>query len=266
MIDRLKIIFIALGFMAIGVIGCGFDKVWAANYQIANTLEIVFDDNYFFNSTNLYPGVEVHKTLSVKNIGIYNHSFSIATSGVSGNLAEVLQIEPRVNGNAVWNKTLSQIAQSPQTDLIIPNISPNQTVNIDIAAILPSNVGNNYSGSSVSSFNFDIGNESTDQIEPSVYSQSSTQISSSSRTRIPAFGRTYSAANSTPSPDSTISPTSSPTITEGTVLADENNAVKGAEDVNQSKLPSWWLWIIILLALIVLYLFFYHRRKKDKEK
>jgi len=118
-----------------------------------------------FNETNIYPGYEITKTVKVTNQGTLPHSFSIAVDNTLGPLADVLVIEPSVLGSVIWTKTVSEIKKSPDSDLIVGAIVPGGTAGVDIKAYLPESVGNEYMGTSTFSFDFLMGNESTDSSE-----------------------------------------------------------------------------------------------------
>ena len=160
---------IALLSIVIGLVGLVFSsyQIYAANIS-AGVLNISFDGDQLFSESNLAPGDEVVKDLTVTNTGTLPHSFSIAANGVSGALADVLQIEPRDGALVFWNETLANLGSLPNgSKVIIPSIPAGESRTIQIAAMLPASVGNLYQGESTSSFSFVMGNESTDQPEPS---------------------------------------------------------------------------------------------------
>ena len=150
-----KAVSIALLVLLFVVVFC-VPKVYAATVN-AGVLEISYSgDGALFNSTNIYPGYSEVKTVLIKNTSRSSRSFSIAVSGQLGSLANVLQIEPRnfETGVPIWNKTISNIAKAPKSDLILSSIAPGQTRQIEIAAILPDNVGNEYQDASTFAFVF----------------------------------------------------------------------------------------------------------------
>lgn len=130
-----------------------------------NVFTLQYSGANIFNESNLAPGSEVVKNLTVTNNGTVNHSFAIATSNVSGDLAKVLEIEPRINGVAVWRETLDNLANLPTgSKTIIGSLGPNQSQTIAVAAILPSTVGNEYQGKTASNFNFVMGSQEAEPV------------------------------------------------------------------------------------------------------
>lgn len=213
-----------------------------------------------FNETNIAPGFEVVKTVTVTNTGNVPHSFSIAVSGQLGKLAEVLQIEPRnfETGAPIWNKTINNIAKAPDSNVIFGSIAPGQTRQVNIAAILPLSVGNEYQDTSTFLFDFVVGNESTD---PSELVSQSLNISSfiSANPRIPSALRgNSSTSGSIVSSDDT-----------GVVAGANNNSssvnnqgeVGGVSTESKNICPWWWILLIVLAALLTLYGILFRRRK-----
>ncbi len=217
-------------------------------------LEITFAGSQLFSETNMYPGMPaIIKSVSIKNNGIYPHSFSIAANGVSGSLANVLQIEPRDGGVAVWNQTLSQLASLPNgSKVIVPSIASGATKNIQIAAILPSNAGNGLQGQSATNFNFVFGDESTDQREPTGFLSLPPTLGQRITQRI-----TYNP----PATTGDQGVTGQPGIagTGGTVSGAESDT-RGTTTVAKS-LCFWWL---VIMVILIISLILYHRYIKEE--
>jgi len=123
-------------------------------------------DGALFSASNITPGYEETKIVRVTNTGVVPHSFSIAVSGTLDSLAKILEIEPKINGVPQWTKTLNEIAQFPESTVIINSIAPGNSVEIEFLARLPQAVDNFYQGKTTGVFDFIMGNESTDQPEP----------------------------------------------------------------------------------------------------
>lgn len=217
------------------ILGLNHSPFIEAKTIAAGVLKIEYPDTgALFSASNLAPGYEETKTLKVTNLGTLPHSFSIAVSGTPGILADVLEIEPKINSSVVWTKTIANIAKFPQSDLIISSIAPGSQISIDITARLPLNVGNAYQGQVTSAFDFVLGNESTDQPEPGP-----TPIVPSGPIIIPAVtGPTPVAPTVTP-------PSVTPPKGEKKGVAEEGQA-KGVEE----HLFCWW-WLILSIILAV---------------
>ncbi|MEI8061391.1 MAG: TasA family protein [Candidatus Berkelbacteria bacterium] len=245
---------VALASVLVGLVGLVFTsyKIYAANLT-AGPLAISYSGDQLFNESNIKPGDIFIKDVSVKNNGTLPHSFSISASGVSGSLATVLQIEPREGGSAIWNQTLSGLASLPNgTKTIISEIAPGATRNLQIAAIFPSSAGNDIQGQATTSFNFNMGTESTDQVEPSGFSSPPASLNQRVRTAItynpPASSQTENSVSTTPS---------------GT-----GNQVAGASTVAGAttvakELCFWWL---VALIILIIFLILYHRYQAKEGK
>ncbi|MCX6810307.1 MAG: hypothetical protein NTY30_01040 [Candidatus Berkelbacteria bacterium] len=234
----------------VGLVATSY-KTYAANLS-AGPLTISYIGNQLFNESNLAPGSVIVKDLSVKNNGTLPHSFSISAGSVTGSLATVLQIEPRDGGVAVWNQTLSQLASlSNGTKVIVPAIAPGATKNLQIAAILPTSVGNEMQGQATVNFNFNMGTESTDQAEPSGFTSPPASLG---RRVVNAI--TYNPPASSPSENSVSTTPSTPGQVAGA------STVAGATTVAK-ELCFWWLAALIIL---IISLILYHRYQKKEGK
>ena len=262
---------IALISIVFGLFGLFFSsyQIYAANIN-AGVLNITFAGDQLFNNINIAPGDEIIKNVTVTNTGTLPHSFSIATSGVTGSLADVLEIEPRINGAAVWTKTLAQIAQNPNSTIIIHSIDPNQSVNVEFVAKLPASVGNSAMNTATSNFSFYFGNESTDTSEPfGTQGQPSMGLTGVSNQLVSSnSGRSqygfYGAGSTETSADNSGSNPSTP---DSGQVNGEKTDVKGIQDeIKQSSFWWWWILLIIILILaFLIYWFYYRRRRKDEE-
>jgi hypothetical protein len=168
----------------------------------------------------------------------------------------VIQIEPRDGGLVFWNETLANLASLPSgSKMIIPSIPAGESRKIQIAAILPSGVGNAYQGKSTSSFSFVMGNESTDQPEPT-----------SSPSPPPVLGATSTATGTTSrTTDSVIGESGemedqSEIGEDGeSILGTTSDGAKGAT-TEANDLCFWW---IVVLVILIAFLVIYHRYIKE---
>ncbi len=238
----LKIALASLVIGFVGVIAFGY-QTYAANIT-AGVLNISFVGDRLFSETNLAPGSEVVKDLTVTNTGTLPHSFSIAANGVSGDLADVLQIEPRDGGVPIWSMTLAELSALPdESKMILSSVGSGETKTIQIAAILPSGVGNAYQGKSTSSFSFVMGNESTDQAEPLAFS-APTDF---------ALGVSGEAIGEEDEGVLEL---------EGDVKGEEDGEALGVETESMPVCFWWW----ILLAVFAVSLIILGYRNKDKKQ
>lgn len=213
-----------------------------------------------FSATNIAPGYTETKTLTVTNNGTVPHSFAIAAENVSGELADVIEIKPRVGGLTVWIlTTLTDLANWPNNSkTIIGSIAPGETRQVDIVARIPVGVGNAYQGKSTSSFKFIVGPEE----EEPVYIEGG----GGEEPAGPA-GRTLGI------PDKKVAQItneliSAPEEKKGEVAGEgekeeEKGEIDGKEEGSLSYL--WWL-IPLLIFILLLFLFLWRRRKKDEEE
>jgi heme/copper-type cytochrome/quinol oxidase subunit 4 len=236
-----------------------FANISTVSAQILNVgnLDIEYEGTgALFNATNIYPGYSEIKTISVKNTGRVAHSFSIAVTGELGGLANVLQIEPRnfETGAPIWNKTISNIAKAPSSDVILGSIAPNETRKVSIVAILPESVGNEYQDSTTFAFDFVVGNESTDQKEPSESSGSASVITTSIDIKnVFTLGPAPISSNEVVKTDTPEVATSSQTdIVE---LASANNEGKTEGATIDNKPVCFWWWVLLALLAVVLIIY-----------
>ena len=241
-------------------------KAYAATTQ-AGALEITYPGSgALFNETNIAPGFEVVKTVSVKNTGRVAHSFSIAVYGQLGVLANVLQIEPRnfETGVPIWNKTIRDIAKAPDSNVILGSIAPGETRQVKIAAILPESVGNEYQNTETFSFDFVVGNESTDPSESNQNSNTNSDNNISTDLRsIFAFGsnsninRNSAYGNGNSNGNSNTSLANENSNTADTVTNIDNNQGKAAGATTTSEKICFWWWILWAIAAIFLIVYGY---------
>ena len=251
---------IALLSIVVGLVGLVFSsyQTYAANIT-AGVLNISFAGDQLFSETNLAPGDEVVKDLTVTNTGTVPHSFSIAASGVSGGLADVLQIEPRDGGVAIWNETLTSLASlSNGSKVIIPSIPAGGSKTIQIAAILPTSIGNAYQGTSTPSFDFVTGYESTDQLEPTSNPSPPPTLGTTGATTVGNFS---SQTGDSGVADEGITDEEQSLDLNGEVAGEENGEALGVE-TEEMPICFWW-WV--LLAVFAIFLTISGYRNRDKK-
>jgi len=249
---------IALASVVIGLIGLVFSsyQIYAANIS-PGVLNISFDGDQLFSETNLAPGDVVVKNLTVTNTGTLPHSFSIAANGVSGVLADVLQIEPRDGALVFWNETLANLGSLPNgSKVIIPSIPAGESRTIQIAAILPASVGNVYQGESTSSFSFIMGNESTDQPEPSSNPSPPVTFGTSGSAGVAGQGTVGGVAGES----AETNDQNATGENDDNILGTSDEGTKGAATTARD-LCFWW---IVILIILVAFLMIYHRYIKEE--
>jgi len=206
-----------------------------------------------FSEMNIAPGDSFQKTLTITNNGTVNHSFSIATKNVSGNLADKLDIQPYVSGSQVWSASVADLGALPtHSKMIMSNIVPGNTTSVDLRAVLDSSIDNSYQGGSVK-FDLIFGSE---EAEPAA-TQTSTLTSTSSATQtstttvfqggvidgengdLTTTLRTFilnvtptqlSSTTVSPSPSVTPTPSSTPTAVTGEVKGEQTGGNPVGED------------------------------------
>lgn len=238
-------------------------KIEAAS-QAVGDLTIEYPSAPLFNAQNIAPGYEEIKTITVINNGTIPHNFSLALSGAAGDLGEVLQFEPRNFDTQVpyWNHTLSEIAASPDGFVILNPINPGQTVKIDLAAILPESIGNDYMGKSVTTFGiilsvdssfespiipvFGPTGEETGVITGGGAVETGTTPLTYGGRRIGLLGPTGTGAE-----EQTIEPAIEQPKEEG--IINEQAETKGEEMENKIWCYWWWILLIILALFLIIY-------------
>jgi len=187
----LKPINIIILSVVVGVLG--FANFVSATTKFAGPLEVSYDGETIFAETNLAPGATVEKTLTVKNNGFVNHSFAIATSNVSGDLADSIMLSPVVDGNIVWTKTINELSQLPEQSLtVLDSINPAEIVQVALKAEFLAGTGNDYQGKDL---NFDI-IFGTQEVEPASNSGSGGDLSIASLGRGAVTGLTTTTSES----------------------------------------------------------------------
>lgn len=238
---------VAIGLsLIIGFAGfVGFARTTAAQTLDAGVLRIEYPGSgALFSASNIAPGYSETKTVTVTNTGTLPHSFSIATEGSLGELADVLRIEVKVLGSTVWDRTIAEIAKNPNSNVVVGSLAPGATTSVEFIAKLPTGVGNDYQGKTTLSFSFVMGNESTDQVEPSGGGTTLSTGGSSGSTGV-SGGTTGDVSGGTEG------------VTGETGTTDDNGAagdVQGKEAGVESKVanPCFWWWLLLIILAVVL--------------
>lgn len=245
---RKKILFCSKWFL-LALIVFNTAPVFARSIDAGN-LHIEYEGNEaLFNETNIYPGWQTTKTLNVKNTGKVSHSLSIAVHGSLGDLADVLLIEPlREDGTLIWSKSLANVAQSPNSSIILHSINPGETKQITLRAKLLASAGNEYQNSSTFAFDFIVGNESTDAKEPIILDETiKLNINKIIEKSVPA--------------ESTIVESNNKDVQ----INDPDAAVKGASTNNDKNIRCFWSWLLLIVMAIYLAIYSIIIRKKKRK-
>lgn len=250
-------ILLATAFLVGAISTVNFALKTEAASQAAGDLTIEYPSTPLFNASNIAPGYEEIKTITVTNNGTVPHNFSLALSGAVGDLAEVLRFEPRNFDTQVpyWNHTLSEISASSDGFVILNSINPSQIVKIDLAAILPTAVGNDYQGKTVTTFGIIFGVDSS--FETPIISAFGSggggdatgagAVGGIGTNSLTSSGRNISFAG--PSVSDTqvqVEPTTEQSSEVGQVLGEATT--KGAE--TGSKIWCYW-WLVLLIAYAI---------------
>lgn len=241
-------------------------KTFAATTNVGFLVLNYAGDPPLFHEINIAPGFNIIKTVSVTNTGQASHSLSIAVSGKLGELAKVLEIEPRDGDthSPFWRKTIEDIAKDPASDKIFTSIAPGQTKILEMAAYLPEDIGNEYQNMSTGAFDFILTSE--DEDSPSNNNSNSnsnanfntnsvvggnTNGSASSIARISA-GQILSLSNTNSSSVAEDSNTNAnPAVIQ--IGKDENGQAEGAATSDQKWCFWWWALLVLLFLFLALY-------------
>jgi len=169
----LKFLIIVASILAAGFSFLNYVQKVKAENLTAGPLTISYPGaGSLFSEMNIVPGDDFQKTMTITNNGTVNHSFSIATKNVTGNLADKLYLQPHIGGNQIWSASVSDLAALPTgSKMIISSIAPGNTQIVDIEAILDDSLGNAYQGQSVK-FDLIFGSEEAEPantISPSTF-------------------------------------------------------------------------------------------------
>ncbi len=117
-----------------------------------------------FSEPDLAPGDMFVKQLSVTNNGTIPHNFAIATTNVSGDLSDKINIVPELYSVELWSETILSLSQLPeQSKEVIQSIAPGETVAVNLIAKFDSKYGNELQ-KKTATFDIVVGSE---QAEPS---------------------------------------------------------------------------------------------------
>lgn len=248
--QKFTTVLLALAFLFGAASTVNFAMKTEAASQNVGDLTINYPGSPLFNASNIAPGYEETRTISVTNNGSTNHSFSIALDAANGPLANVLQFEPRaLPGNfPIWNHTLAEIATSADGFVVFSAITPGQTVEFNLAAILPESVGNDYQGKSVQTFGIIMGSDFVYADNPPT---------------IPVFGPSGGATTSAPAPmhisaRSTTGATAETLATAEPKVEQKPGEVLGTttetkgESTENLIVCYWWLILLIIFAVFLL--------------
>ena len=232
----------------------------SAETKNAGPLEISYDGDKLFEELNIAPGFEKTKTISVKNNGSVAHSFAIAVSGVSGDLADVIMIMPKISGVSLWSNAMSLselVSLSDGSQTVIGSILPGETKAIDLTASMNSSAGNDYQGKSTSTFSFIVGDQEPEPGAPTPPGGTGGGTVLGTGTKLAqGVGETLGVSAS-PSPSVSPSPSPSGSV-EGE--KDKNEAQEEA-GTNKYKFLYWLIPIVVILFLF----FLWWRRRRDED-
>ncbi len=250
-----KILALSLALGAIGFLYSSY-QVYAANI-FAGVLQIEYEGSgALFNEANIAPGFSTTKIVKVTNTGQVPHSFSIAVDKTLGPLADVLRIKARYDGADVWDKTIAEIAKYDQSEPIIGSLSPGASKDVELTAYLPESVGNSYMGTSTFAFDFVMGNESTDQPEPSSNPSPPVTFGTSGSAGVAGQGTVGGVAGE----GAETNDQNATGENDDNILGTSDEGTKGAATTARD-LCFWW---IVILIILVAFLMIYHRYIKEE--
>ena len=227
------VFFISLLAGIVGLVQFGY-RIQAADYK-AGTLNIAYEGDAIFNASDIAPGREIAKEISVLNVGDSPRSFLIATEDVSGKLSDVLEIEAREGNNILWSSSVRELSSIPTgSKVIFPLLSPGETKSVTLVAIYPSAAGNEYQGA-LSSFSIVLGAESTDTLGAQDLDYGDGEQAVQTVQAGPGETQALQAKN--------------------------GPSTRGAEDESMQSCFWWWA-LLILFAAFLAYWSYYHRRKE----
>lgn len=247
--------------------------VLAASEQ-NGVLEITYPGNSsLFTIDNAYPGMNAPRTVTITNHGQLSHSLSIATKGQLGKLAPVtyIKILRHSDQSLIWQKKLSQINPYPKFTTVIPSIKAGQIRKIDVIAILPEWLGNEYQGKTTLVFDFIAGNEvetTPDDNEDnnsnddgadsgSTITESTSQDSDSPQTTAITANTTATQRQTSNQPQDTVRDESKlndqKTLKSFDLPATDEGQIKGAAASTCVSNIWWWILLVILAVFLLIY-------------
>lgn len=272
MFKKLFIIFISIVWLSVLAIFPFQKNTVFAVTKTYGVLEISYPGSGpLFSIQNAAPGMNEPRTITVKNYGSIAHSLSIATQGTLGSLAPVTEIEVRhtSDNSLIWSKKLNEIAVIPSSTLILPSIRPNETKQIDIIAILPTSLGNEYQEKSSLVFDFIVGTEdednNTDGGMNSEINNNEDNNPVSEQTPATTSTSEISGNNIRSSLTSDNKPTSDIKLKNPKDklfgIPINNDEVKGASARCFSNI-WWWILLVILAVFLLIFGFIIRKEKK----
>lgn len=213
--------FVFIAFLAICLMS--FAQGANAASLSAGPLQISYDgDGPVFSESNVEPGETYSKDITVTNNGTVSHSFALATTNISGDLAGHLFLEPKVAGTAAWKTSIYDLGNlAEESKTVVDSIAPGETVVVSLSASMDETSGDEYQNTNVS-FDLIFG---TEEAEPPATRVSGARLFAA---LAPAVG------SATPTPSPSPSPSISP-----------SPEVKGAQAESGSHGLKWQFLLIV---------------------
>ena len=273
--QKFTTILLALAFLLGAVSTVNFALKTEAASQAVGDLTIEYPGSPLFNASNIAPGYEEVRTISVTNNGSANHSFSIALDGATGILGNVIQLEPRdfTTNFPIWNHTLAEIVASPDGYKVYPVITPGQMVKFNLAAILPTSVGNDYQGKSVETFGIILGYDSSFEYHEPIIpvfgptdesdgGNQNGQVNTSGGQAPLTYPRIRSLALGTPGvAEGTPTEITTPSKEPGEILGTTTEETKGEETSGKNVCFWWWVLSIVYAVLLLIYGWIFYKKE-----
>jgi len=214
--------------LVLGLVGlAGFARSVNAVNLSAGPLAISYDGTTVFSQSDVAPGTTYSKDITVTNNGTVAHSFALATTNVSGDLADQIYIEPWVDAAAVWKASVEDLSNLPtESKTIVSSIAPGASVVVTLKAAMGEAAGDAYQNKNVT-FDIVFG---TQEAEPGAGT----------------FGVAGAGGSPTASPSLAISPSPSPSPGGG---------VLGEQTTGGSKAGKpWELLVVVPVAVMASFL------------
>lgn len=241
----------------------------------SGSFTIVTPSDPLFSDLNIAPGYLNAKTIQVTNTSSDAKDFSIALSGLSGDLKNVLKIKAEISGSLIWDKVLTNIAVSPNNEFV-SSVSGGDTINITFTAYLPTEVGNDYQGKNVS-FDFVMGDSTIVFLKPndiptitpfgptSETGSGTDQISgiSGQTSGIDVGARGLALGTEGVGQGTTSAPSISnnPPAETGEVLGTTTEGAKGEETSGKNVCFWWWVLSAVYALFLLIYGWIIYRRE-----
>jgi len=129
----------------------GFTSYVSAQTKTAGPISVSYDgDGAIFSASNMAPGGVATNDITVRNNGSESHNFAVATTNVTGELADRVLLSSTIDGQLIWAKSIAQLSAFPDDGVVIlDEIGASQERVVTLSLSLNEEAGNELQGKTV---------------------------------------------------------------------------------------------------------------------